>query len=190
MVDRPLTARRLDELGDEELMARVAAGDRSAFDMLAARHLGRALRTARRLVSNISDAEEIVQEALLRVWINAYRWQPDRSRFTTWLYQIVTNLAIDRLRKPTNAPLDDAGDPPDPTPDIAFELERRERMDVVGKLIEEMPIRQRAVLTLCYYEGLTCREAAEALSLSVSAVEGLLLRSRRALRQKLKTYEV
>jgi RNA polymerase sigma-70 factor (ECF subfamily) len=188
--DRPVNTGRFEAFDDERLMAQVAGGDRSAFDALAQRHLGRALRTARRLLTNQSDAEEIVQEAMLRVWMHARRWQPERARFTTWLYQIVTNLAIDRLRKPTMAPLEAAGDPADPAPHIGVELERRERMDLIGRKIDEMPGRQKAVLTLCYYEGLTCREAADVMDMSVAAVEALLLRSRRALKQKLEGYEV
>lgn len=190
VADRPVNTGRFETVGDEQLMALIAGGDRPAFDALAVRHLGRALRTARRMLSNPSDAEEVVQEAMIRVWTNAPRWQADRSRFTTWLYQIVTNLAIDRLRKPTTAPLEAAGDPADPTPDADVELVRRERMDLVGRMIGEMPARQKAVLTLCYYEGLTCREAAEAMDMTVAAVEALLLRSRRALKQKLEGYEV
>src|SRR3954470_9701916 len=111
---------------DHDLMARVARGDEAAFRLLARRHAADALRLARRILGNEALAEEIVQDALVRVWRAAPRWRPDAA-FRTWLYRIVTNLCLNARRRPADLPLSDAGDPADPAPDAAATLEGRER---------------------------------------------------------------
>src|SRR3954470_7353737 len=100
----------MEDASDEQLMARVADGDRGAFHRLAGRHLQRGLALARRLTGSGADAEEIVQEALLRVWVNAPRWRPTAA-FRTWFYRVVLNLCLNRRRRPGFAPLEHAGDP-------------------------------------------------------------------------------
>ena len=89
----------MGDASDEQLMAQVQAGDHDAFASLVARHLTGLHRFAQRLLRNTADAEDVAQEALLRVWQHAARWQPDRVRFTTWLYRIAHNLCIDRFRR-------------------------------------------------------------------------------------------
>src|SRR5947209_935410 len=106
----------MDGASDEDLMLRVATGDASAFQLLARRHTSAALGLARRVTGNAADAEEIVQEALLRVWINAPRWRP-LATFKTWFYRVVVNLCLNRLRRAPFAALDDVADPADPAPD-------------------------------------------------------------------------
>src|SRR5436309_9645281 len=114
----------MDVDSDEALMARVAVGDEPAFRLLAHRYLKRALGLARRMVGNDADAEELVQEALLRVWINAPRWRP--AAFRAWFYRILVNLCLNRRRRAPFAPLEAAGDPADPSPDAAARLENEE----------------------------------------------------------------
>jgi RNA polymerase sigma-70 factor (ECF subfamily) len=175
---------------DEQLMAWVVEGDRRSFDVLVDRHLERALRTAGRIVGNHADAEEIAQEAMLRVWTRARSWQPRRAKFTTWLYQIVVNLAFDLRRRPSAEPLEVVGDPVDPSPLESAALEDLDRQRAVADAIRQLPARQRAALTLCYYEGLSGEEAASALSTSLKGVEGLLLRARRFLKKRLRSKDV
>src|SRR5262249_32712742 len=94
---------------DEDLMRRVARGDEPAFRLLARRYAARAVGLARRITGNDADAEEVVQEALLRVWTNAPRWRPLAS-FRTWFYRVVLNLCLSRRRRPPLLPLEAAGD--------------------------------------------------------------------------------
>jgi RNA polymerase sigma-70 factor (ECF subfamily) len=182
--------RNYESASDEQLMAWSAAGERRAFDVLVGRHLGRAVRTAMRIVGNASDAEEIAQEAMLRIWTNARKWKPSRSKLSTWLYQIVVNLSIDRQRQPIQQPLEEEDDRVDPSPAPLQLLEERQRQRALARAIREMPERQRIALTLCMYEGLSGQEAAEALSTSLKALESLLLRGRRFLRERLRSQDV
>lgn len=114
----------MDSDSDEALADRVAAGDASAYRQLVDRHVPRTLRLARRLTGNASDAEDVTQDAFLRLWQHGHRWQAGRARFTTWFYRIVVNLCIDRRRRPAFAPLEAAGDPVDDRPDAAAEIDR------------------------------------------------------------------
>jgi RNA polymerase sigma-70 factor (ECF subfamily) len=175
---------------DEDLMMRIGAGDRNAFGELVRRHLTRAVMLARRVTGSMSDAEDVAQEAFLRVWTKAPQWSvADRrlknARFTTWLYRVVVNLSIDRRRRPSHAPLEAAGDPPDAA-DTPIEAMAKSQLSAqVSAAVAALPERQRAALALCFYEGLSNREAAEILSLTPGAVESLLVRARRALRERL-----
>ncbi|MBV8168392.1 MAG: RNA polymerase sigma factor [Alphaproteobacteria bacterium] len=179
-------AAELDGAGpDEVLMTRVGQGDRPAFQVLVQRHLQRSLDLARRMTANASDAEEVAQEAFLRVWTTASRWRPEGAAFRTWLYRIVVNLCLDRARRKPFAPLEDAGDPHDPSPDALARLERAETKRRVGEAIGRLPERQRAALVLSYFDGLSNAEAAQVLGVSVSGLEALLVRARRALRGRL-----
>jgi len=171
---------------DEELMARAARGDEPSFRLLARRYLPRGLGLARRLIGNEAEAEEIVQEALLRVWTNAPRWRP-LAPFRSWYYRIVVNLCLNHRRHPPLAPLESAGDPADPRPDPCREAEDRERDRLVAAAIAALPDRQRAAVILVYQEGLSNAETAAVLATSVSAVETLLVRARTALRRSLAT---
>lgn len=176
----------LDDAGpDEVLMTRVGQGDQPAFQVLVQRHLQRSLDLARRMTASASDAEEVAQEAFLRVWTTASRWRPEGAAFRTWLYRIVVNLCLDRARRKPFAPLEDAGDPHDPSPDALARLERAETKRRVGAAIALLPDRQRAALVLSYFDGLSNAEAAMVLGVSVSGLEALLVRARRALRGRL-----
>ncbi len=176
------------QLADDELMRRIGNGDRQAFTSLVKRHLPRAIGTARRLLGSQFDAEEVAQEAFTRVWTHAADWQPSArggAQFTTWLYRIVVNLCIDRRRRPGFESIDAIPEPIDSTPDATSNLQDEQVAAQVNAALAELPERQRAALTLCFYEGLSNGEAADILSLSVGAVESLLVRARRTLRERL-----
>ena len=170
---------------DETLMVRVGQGDQPAFQVLVHRHLQRSLALARRMTASASDAEEIAQEAFLRVWTSAPRWRVEGAAFRTWLYRIVVNLCLDRGRRKPFAPLEDAGDPSDPSPDALAQLEQQETVRRVADAVASLPDRQRAALVLSYYEGMSNAEAAAVLGVSVSGLEALLVRARRGLRSRL-----
>ena len=174
----------MDEPSDEELMRRVAGGDERAFHMLARRCVPPSIGLARRILANAADAEEVVQEAMLRVWTHAPRWRPE-ARFRTWLYRVVVNLCLNRKRRAPFASLADAGDLADPHPDAAAQLESDQRDRAVAEAIARLPERQRAAIVLTFHEGLSNAEAAAVLGASRSAVETLLVRAKRSLRRQL-----
>jgi RNA polymerase sigma-70 factor (ECF subfamily) len=171
----------MDGPSDHDLMARAARGDERAFRTLVARHTSPALGLARRILRNDARAEEIVQDAMLRVWINAPRWRPEAA-FRTWLYRVVVNLCLNEKRRPADLPLEHAGEPADPAPDAVAALEARERDRSLAAAIDALPARQRAAIVLTYQEGLGNAEAAAVLDISVSGLEALLVRARRTLR--------
>jgi len=172
---------------DHELMARVARGDDQAFGLLSQRHVRAALALARRIVGNDAVAEELVQEAFLRVWIHAPRWRP-QAAFRTWLFRIIINLCLNETRRQPALPLGAAGDPPDPAPPADAELAASERDRLVAAAVAALPARQRAAIVLTYHHGLSNAEAADALDMSVSGIETLLVRAKRALRAALSAH--
>ncbi len=183
-INAPQEATGLEETSDEDLMLQVAKGDESAFRRLASRHAAKTFALTRRMLGNDADAEEIVQEAMLRVWVNAPRWRPDAA-FRTWLYRVTFNLCLNRRRQKVFASLDETSEPPDPSPSAADELERRETDGFVAKAIGALPDRQRAAIVLTYYEGLSNAEAASVLDTTISSIEALLVRAKRTLRAEL-----
>lgn len=171
---------------DEALMLATGRGDRAAFSVLVRRHLGRASAIAGRMLGNAAEAEEVVQEAFLRVWQKAPAWRPDGgARFATWLARVLANLCIDRRRRARSVPLEDAPEMPDPAPGAEESLVAAERRRHVEAALARLPDRQRAAVILSYYEGLSNAEVAGALDVSVGAVESLLVRARRGLAQML-----
>ena len=173
----------MDE-SDEALMARVAQGDEPAYRQLARRHLPVAVALARRILGNTADAEDVAQEALLRVWVHAPRWQP-LALFRTWFRRVVVNLCLDRKRRMPWTDLDAAGELVDPGAGPGEQIERSERDRLVQSAIAELPARQRAAIALTYGEGLSNAEVADSLDTSVSAVETLLVRGKQNLRRAL-----
>jgi RNA polymerase sigma-70 factor (ECF subfamily) len=174
----------MDGESDEALMLRIARGDERAFRALAPRYAVRAAGLARRICGNAADAEDIVQEAFLRVWISAPRWRPEAA-FRTWFYRIVFNLALNKKRRAPFAPLEAAGDPADPALRADAALMRAEETRRVAGAIAALPARQRSAIALTYDDELSNAEAAQVLGTSVSAFETLLVRARRTLRAKL-----
>ncbi len=171
---------------DEALMALVAKGDQRAYRLLTGRHLPAMLKLARRILGNAADAEEVVQEAMLRVWTHAPRWQP-LAAFRTWLTRVVVNLCLDRKRRAPWVALEAAGEIVDTTPDAAERSETDERERLVASAIEKLPARQRTAIVLTYNEGLSNAQVAEILDTTVSAVETLLMRGKQNLRRTLGT---
>jgi RNA polymerase sigma-70 factor, ECF subfamily len=179
----------LDEARDDaQLMSRIAAGDQRALQALMQRHLGRTVRLAARILGSAAAAEDVAQEAFIRVWKHAGRWEdPDTAgaRFSTWLYRIVLNLCIDEKRKKSFASIDDAPEHADIRPDAERRLQQEEQSARVHAALASLPDRQRAAFVLCFYEDFSNRAAAEMLGISVKALESLLVRARKALRELL-----
>ncbi len=169
---------------DEALMALVAKGDQRAFRELARRHVPVMVGLARRILGNGAEAEDVAQEAMLRVWTHAPRWQP-LALFRTWLSRVVVNLCLDRKRKAPWVELEAAGEIADTAPLAGEAAEQAERERLLAGAIEQLPARQRAAIVLSYTEGMSNAEVAEVLDTTVSAVETLLVRGKQNLRRAL-----
>src|SRR5215472_1615478 len=178
--------RSMIEDPDGELVARVGRGDRDAAQVLIDRHLPKLMTLARRMLSDPVEAEDVVQESFLRLWKHASAWRPGQAKFETWLYRVTLNQCYDRLRRRPTASLDDAAYVADPAPDPEASLGRRDVSSAILQAIEALPHRQRVAIVLCHYQDCGNVEAAEILGVSVEALESLLARGRRALREKLR----
>lgn len=172
-----------EDLSDEALMAAVAARQQQAFRILMGRHMQRAVRVAQRVVRDSAEADDIGQDAFLRVWSHAASFDPDIARFTTWLYRIVLNLAFDRTRRRPLAPIDEASDISAPDPEPVERLIADEERRTLEQAVAGLSERQRGAIALFHMEGLSGEEAARAMNLSAKAFESLLARARATLRQ-------
>ena len=183
---RSEVANRSEEASDESLVARVADGDRAAYAKLVLRHTDRFLALAERLLGERSEAEDVLQDAFSRLWTRADRFDPETARFTTWFYRVVANACTDRLRRRGRSQsLPENWDGIDTDPPADETLARRQHAGQVRRALDCLPERQKVAVTLCYFEGLTNVEAADVLSISVKALESLLVRARRGLKAEL-----
>jgi len=165
---------------DEELMAEVAHGDLSAFEQLVRRHQASAWNAAFRFLGNADDAEDVAQEAFLRILRAAHRYQPTAA-FRTYLYRIVTRLCRDHRRKasPSSCPNPDAAPSQDPSPEDC--VVAREERRAVQEALASLPLKQREAVILRYYESLSYAEIGAVMGVSRKGVERLLARGRAAL---------
>jgi RNA polymerase sigma-70 factor (ECF subfamily) len=176
----------IPEPTDEDLMARVQRRDQEAFTRLLDRHLLGLQKFLIRMTGNAADADEVSQEAFLRIWSHAGRWQSDRVKFTTWLYRIARNLAIDRHRKNRKTTDDDVTMIIDESPDMAHTIDGDQRQRILRGAVAQLPERQRTALVLCHFDGMSNQDAAAVLEVTVEAVESLLSRARRTLKTTLR----
>jgi len=170
---------------DQELMERIGQGDRGACQLLVERHLDRMLAFAERTLGNRSEAEEVAQEVFTRVWLHASRWKPTEARVTTWLFRVTMNLCLNRIAKHREVTLEGRAEPPSLQPQPGAVAAKKELSWHVNRALQELPEKQRIAINLCHYEGWKNREAAEIMNLSLEAVESLLARGRRGLKEKL-----
>lgn len=170
---------------DEALLVRVAEGDETACRVLLGRHLGSIVAFAARLLGDPTEAQDVAQETFLALWRQAGRWRQAEARLSTWLHTVARNGALDRLRRRRTVPLEEAPEPADPAPGPAQAVQVLDVARVVEAAILTLPERQRAALALCHYQELSNIEAAAVLELSVEALESLLSRGRRGLRERL-----
>ena len=175
-----------DAVSDATLMARFAAGDQVAARMLTARLLPGVLALARRLLGDQAEAEDVAQEAMLRLWKIAPDWQADRAKPSTWLYRVATNLCTDRLRRRRGTGLDEIDEPADETPSVQAAMEADDRASALNAAMASLPERQRTALHLRHFEDLSQPEVAEIMETSVEAVESLLSRGKRGLSERLR----
>jgi len=175
------------DITDESLMERVKRGDHQAFAQLVERHTGLFYSAAYRMCNDVQEAEDTVQDAFLKLWQRPEVFDPYKgAKFTTWFYRVVTNLAIDKGRKKKpQAGADVLDFMADKAPLADEQLEGQEKEDVLEAAISQLPGRQKVALNLCFYEGLSNKEAAEVLGVGVKGLESLLMRAKKALRDNL-----
>jgi RNA polymerase sigma-70 factor, ECF subfamily len=174
---------------DASLLAASAANNPAAFRILVDRHLGVALAVARRMLRDEAEAEDIAQEAMLRLWRGAASF--DLAALGTggvrpWLRRVVSNLCIDRIRVSRRTDVtDEVPEQIEPATQV-LGLTDAELAARVDQALQRLPERQRLALTLFHYQGLSQLEVGEALGVSDEAVESLLARARRSLKADLK----
>ncbi len=172
------------DLPDAVLLARYAAGDRAAARVLTLRFTPRVLGYATRLLGDRAEAEDVAQEAMLRLWRIAPDWRAEEAQVSTWLYRVVTNLVTDRQRARARRPLDlpeTAPEVADDAPGAAAAMMQRDRMAALDTALTALPERQRQAVALRHLEGLANPEIARIMGIGVEAVESLTARGKRAL---------
>ncbi|SMR71449.1 RNA polymerase, sigma subunit, ECF family [Aliiroseovarius halocynthiae] len=171
---------------DEALLVLYGNGDPVAAQLLTHRLAPRELGFATRLLGgDRAEAEDVVQEAMLRLWKQAESWRSGEAQVSTWLYRVVSNLCTDRLRKRRTVGLDVAGDPEDDRPSAVDSMMDVDRASALQDALNRLPDRQRVAVTLRHIEGATNPEIAKIMDISVEAVESLTARGKRALAKDL-----
>ena len=167
---------------DALLLSKFAVGDQGAARELTDRLLPGVLRQAWRILGDEAEAEDVAQDAMLRLWRQAGDWRDGEARISTWLYRVTHNLCIDRIRKrrPTTA-IENVAEPEDPTPSALERLSNSEESRSLARAIIALPERQRQAVVLRHFEGLSNPEIGNRLDCSIEAVESLLARARRQL---------
>ena len=177
------------EKDDQELLALVQEGSQPAFDELVQRHTERFYRLAYRYVQNRETAEDLVQDAFVRLWENPASWRPDRnSKFTTWFYRIVVNLSLDWQKKKRPLPLDEEMPLIDERETADEAMIKVQEQRLLEKEIAALPERQRTALNLCFDEGLSNQEAAETMGVNLKALQSLIMRAKTTLKERMKAY--
>ena len=175
----------MSDTGDEELLALYATGDQASARALMLRHAPRILGLATRMLKDQTEAEDVTQEAMLRLWKIAPDWRSGEAKVSTWLYRVASNLCTDRLRKRRGVGLDEAPEIEDDGLSAEEQMIQADRGKALNIAMERLPDRQRLALTLRHFQELSNPEIAGVLDTSVEAVESLLSRGRRALAKDL-----
>ncbi|MEP7349138.1 MAG: sigma-70 family RNA polymerase sigma factor [Sphingorhabdus sp.] len=167
---------------DDELMVRIAARDHAAMRLASDRHAQSAWRIAYRMLGDATEAEDVAQETLLRLWNHADRWQAGGRGIGAWLSRVATNQCLDRLRRKRFNSDQEVPERADETPLADAQMQADEVQVAVKHCIEALPERQRAAVILTYYEETPNQPAADILEMQLKAFESLLFRARSTLR--------
>jgi len=189
-----------ESLTDAEVMLRAGSDDTAAFEYLATKYHRSMIAFMYRMCHNQATAEELAQEVFLRVYRSRKSYAAE-AKFTTWLYRIATNLAVNHARdhkverSGKVVSLDEPDEETGTTPDVADatlnaeqQILRRERLAAIKKHVLALPEKQRAAVLMHKYEGIDYREIAAVLKLSESATKSLLFRAYETLRERLKDF--
>lgn len=185
-VKKPRTVESMD---DDDLLDRMRNDDVVAYRELVARHIDRGYAVAMRILKNKADAEDVVQESFVKVWLGRRQWECGRAKFSTWLYRVVVNKCIDFTRAPKSEWLENVPEPADESADAVTSIQRQQVFGQLGDALDCLPPQQKAAVVLFYYEELSNQEVSEIMGVSVGAVESLLKRARKGLREALQQFE-
>jgi len=177
------------QMSDNALLAAFAKGHADAARLLSEQLLPKAYAQAFFRLRNQADAEDIAQEAFIRLWRMAPNWAEDGTKVSTWLYKVVQNLCYDRLRRKPSTSLADIGEPEDSKPAAAEMLQDQNRANALYRALAELPDRQRDAVSMRHLDGMSNPEIAEIMELSVEAVESLISRGKRKLSDILKSHK-
>ncbi len=190
--------RRLDSVSSEELMSPTAEGDEYAFEVLVRRHQASVLNLIYRYVGDRTKARDLAQEVFIRVWRAAHRYEP-KAKFTTWLYRITANLCLNELKSSgrkklffLESPIEEdqtLNEESNVSPSAEDILLAEERSRQISDALQSLSENQRMALILKRYDNLSYGEIAKIMECSVSAVESLLVRAKRNLKEKLVFHE-
>lgn len=173
------------EASDDALLVLYANGDPAAARVLTERLTPRIFGLAHRMLGDAAEAEDVAQEAMLRLWRIAPDWRQGEAKVSTWLFRVVSNLVTDRLRRRRGIGLDQVAEPEDDRPGVEEKMQRDARAAALNAALAELPERQRLAVVLRHIEGLANPAIAEVLEISVEAVESLIARGKRALADRL-----
>jgi RNA polymerase sigma-70 factor (ECF subfamily) len=171
----------LSDVSDEALLVLYANGDPGAARALTLRLTPRVLGFAARMLSDRTEAEDVAQEAMLRLWRMAPDWQQGEARVATWLYRVASNLCLDRLRRSRPRGLGDVAEPEDTTPGVVARMIEADRVLALDAALAALPDRQRQAVVLRHIEGLSNPEIAAVMDIGVEAVESLVARGKKGL---------
>jgi RNA polymerase sigma-70 factor, ECF subfamily len=177
------------EKEDHELLALVQDGSHPAFAELVRRHTERYYRLAFRYLQNRAAAEDIVQDAFLKLWEDPHKWQPDKNtKFTTWFYRVVVNLCLDWQKKKQPVELNEDMPLIDDREGVDEAMQRKQQQNALEGAIASLPERQRTAINLCYDEGLSNQDAADVMAINLKALQSLVMRAKTSLKERLKNY--
>ena len=185
MTETQAAFREADADSDDALMARVRARDPAAFRVLVDRNVRVLHRIAYRMIGDAAEAEDLAQEALLRLWRDAAKWQAGGPGTGAWLKRVVVNLCLDRLRRRRFSSDEAVPERVDDTPLPPEEMDSARLRAATIAAIAALPDRQRAAIVLTYYEEVSNQVASETMDMNIKAFESLLVRARSALRTAL-----
>lgn len=171
----------LSDVPDEALLVLYANGDPSAARALTLRLTPRIFGFAVRMLGDRAEAEDVVQEAMLRLWRIAPQWRQGEAQVSTWLFRVTSNLCTDRLRRARPSGLDDAPEVADGALSADARLMAADRVQALDAALAALPPRQRQAVVLRHLEGLANPEIAAVMDTGIEAVESLISRGKRSL---------
>jgi RNA polymerase sigma-70 factor (ECF subfamily) len=172
---------------ESDLIKQSVAGDESAYQLLLEKHLPSLSNYVMRMMANTAEADDIIQETFIRLWTRGNKFNPETAKLTTWLHNIAHNLCIDHFRKNSRLVDDSVEQPIAVAPGPGEDLAQQGLAENIQQAMMSLPERQRSAIIMCHYQGLSNKDAAVVLNVSVDALESLMARGRKKLRTLLES---